>query len=575
MRQKLPFPSNVLDQHLVMLGKTGSGKSSKLRVIVEWLFAHNKRVCIVDPKGDWWGIKVAADGKSPGLPFVLFGDFKKPDISDVPINEHNGSEIAELVASGNRPCVIGMAGWTQGAMTRFWIDFASKLFAANKGELYLVGDEFHNFAPKGKVLSPQAGESLHWSNRLLSEGRGLGIVCLLGTQRPQKVHNDSLTSCESLFALRVVHKADRDAIKDWVDGNGDPAIGKEMLGSLASMERPESWVWSPEVGFGPKKVTFEMFETFDSFAPPQLQKRVSEKGWAGVDLSAIQEKLKAVIELKKANDPNELKQEIARLKTELAKKPSAEVQTKEVEVPVFPIGARLELEQLAKDIDATIGFVESKVLGALNSQREKLVAIVEKYKTEPAKAMAAVANVSRHVSPSSPKQAPIIHKNITSPITEGDVKIGKAAMSVLRAMYWTKDDDKSFDMRKLAFFAGYSPNASTLSVALSQLRKAGLVDGQRITQAGLDALPADVEPKPTGSELGDWVKSKVGASARAVLGVLLANPGRSFTSAELAEATGYSPDASTLSVALSILRNFEAIEGGGREGVRAAEVFFE
>jgi hypothetical protein len=141
----------------------------------------------------------------------------------VPINDRSGKHVAELVATGNRPCVIGLRGWTQGAMTRFWIDFAETLFARNAGELYLVVDEFHNFAPKGKILSPQAGKALHWSNRLLSEGRGLGIVCLTASQRPQKVHNDSLTSCETLVAMRVIHKADRDAVKDWIDGNGDPA----------------------------------------------------------------------------------------------------------------------------------------------------------------------------------------------------------------------------------------------------------------------------------------------------------------------------------------------------------------
>jgi hypothetical protein len=37
-------------------------------------------------------------------------------------------------------------------------------------------------------------------------------------------------------------------------------------------------------GFGPKRVKFPLFTTFDSFAPPQLQKRVSGKGWADVDL---------------------------------------------------------------------------------------------------------------------------------------------------------------------------------------------------------------------------------------------------------------------------------------------------
>jgi hypothetical protein len=48
-----------------------------------------------------------------------------------------------------------------------------------------------------------------------------------------------------------VHKADREAVKDWIDGNGDPEIGKEVLNSLASMPRGEAWVWSPEAGSGP------------------------------------------------------------------------------------------------------------------------------------------------------------------------------------------------------------------------------------------------------------------------------------------------------------------------------------
>ncbi len=57
----LIFPSKILDQHAVVLGKTGAGKSSALRHIVEHLLTHGKRVCIIDPKGDWWGLKFSAD----------------------------------------------------------------------------------------------------------------------------------------------------------------------------------------------------------------------------------------------------------------------------------------------------------------------------------------------------------------------------------------------------------------------------------------------------------------------------------------------------------------------------------
>jgi DNA segregation ATPase FtsK/SpoIIIE-like protein len=47
----LCIPEKILDQHLVVLGKTGAGKSSKLRHVVEHLLTHKKRVCVIDPKG--------------------------------------------------------------------------------------------------------------------------------------------------------------------------------------------------------------------------------------------------------------------------------------------------------------------------------------------------------------------------------------------------------------------------------------------------------------------------------------------------------------------------------------------
>jgi hypothetical protein len=317
----LCFPEAVLNQHLVMLGKTGAGKSSALRHVVEHLLARRKRVCIVDPKGDWWGLKVSADGKGPGFPVIMFGDFKETrgrSATDVPINAQSGRHVAELIASGNRPCVIGFRGWRTSDMLRFWIDFAAALFATNTGELFVVGDEFHNFAPKGKVLSPQAGESLHWANRLLAEGRGLGLTFLLASQRPQKVHNDTLTSCETLVAMRVIHAADRAAIKDWVDGAGDPKLGKQVLDALAGLPRGEAYVWSPEIGFGPERLAFPFFTTFDSFAPPQIQRKVSSKGWADVNLDEVKQKLARVIEEHKANDPAELKKQLAELRQALA-----------------------------------------------------------------------------------------------------------------------------------------------------------------------------------------------------------------------------------------------------------------
>lgn len=93
---QLPFPERVLHQHIATLGKTGAGKSSAMRVIAEHLLDKKRRVAIIDPKGDWWGLKSSADGKSAGYPVITFGNFKEERATDVPINEQSGKHVAEL-----------------------------------------------------------------------------------------------------------------------------------------------------------------------------------------------------------------------------------------------------------------------------------------------------------------------------------------------------------------------------------------------------------------------------------------------------------------------------------------------
>lgn len=311
---KTELPDGVLRQHTIVLGKTGAGKSSVMRGMVEQLLHDNKPVCIVDPKGDWWGLKSSADGKHPGFPIVIFGG----DHADVPLNVHAGAHVAELVATGNRPCIIDLGGWSVADRTRFFVDFAGALFRHSRGPRWLVIDEVHNFAPQQPIQkNPDHMKMLHWANRLASEGRGKGIQLIAASQRPQKVHKDFVTSCETLVAMRVIHPLDRKAIKDWIDGCPDQVKGKEVLDTLASMPRGTGWAWSPEIGFGPKKIAFPMFVTYDSFAAPTGEKAERLKGWAEVDLNEVKAKLDDVVKEAKANDPAELKRELSVAKAQL------------------------------------------------------------------------------------------------------------------------------------------------------------------------------------------------------------------------------------------------------------------
>lgn len=321
------LPDAVFKQHMIALGKTRSGKSSAFRYLLEQRLDDGARVCIVDPKGDWWGLKSSASGKSAGYPVVIFGG----EHADIPLNDRAGAHVAELVATGNRPCIIDLGGWHVAERTRFFIDFASTLFRTNRGPMLLAIDEVHNFAPQGKIMDPDAGKMLHWSNRLASEGSGKGIIMLAASQRPQKVHKDFVTSMETLLAFRVIHKLDREAIKDWMEGAGDPEKAREILAGLAMMPRGDAWAWSPEIAFGPAKVSFPMFKTYDSFKAPEAGVEVKLKGWADVNLDDVRLKMAEVVKQAEANDPAKLKARIREL--EAAAKKGQPSPAKTVTVP--------------------------------------------------------------------------------------------------------------------------------------------------------------------------------------------------------------------------------------------------
>jgi uncharacterized protein len=550
---KLAIPPEALDQHSIALGKTGAGKSSVIRYLVEYLFSAKKRICIIDPKGDWWGIKADSSGRKAGLPFVLFGDFKNAAARDVPVNDRSGKHIAELVAGGNRPCVIGMRGWTQGGMTRFWIDFASTLFSKNTGELYLVGDEFHNFAPKqwkGQAdRDNPVGVGLHWANRLLSEGRGLGLVCLLASQRPQKVHNDTLTSCETLLAMRVVHAADRAAIKAWIDGNGDPAVGAEVINSLAQLERGEAWVWSPEIGFGPKRVKFPMFSTFDSFAPPQLQKRVNKKGWAGVDLSEVQSKLEQEIKEAEANDPKLLRARIADLERKSTAKASpAAIDPRAIEIAFnngFVEGSRKIAEGVANMVGRSMKTLEDLKQWAIVCKEPagKKRPQAPPARIEPVKLEAKKIVVQARVATAAPNQP-----------AEGLTKTQQRILDVvatlnLRGITPNRDC--------VARWQAIHPKGGRYGGDLADLRAAGYLEGFELTELGQSAA----KPWATGAEA--VIDALQEGTQKKLFSTILENNGEPYVRDTLADALGIHPKGGRFGGDLAWLRTMGVITDRG------------
>src|SRR5262249_1422495 len=193
------IPPAALERHVAVLSISGAGKTYGVKAtIIEPLLAERKRVCVVDPTGVYWGLRLTPDGeRASGLDIVIFGG----PHADFPITDAHGAAVAGVIATSARPAIIDTVDRPVVARTRFFCAFAETLLRRNRGPLYLVVDEAHLFAPQGKVADPSSARMLHAANNLISLGRAKGLRVTLISQRPAKLHKDSLTQTQALIVL--------------------------------------------------------------------------------------------------------------------------------------------------------------------------------------------------------------------------------------------------------------------------------------------------------------------------------------------------------------------------------------
>jgi hypothetical protein len=527
--KKFVLPPEALAQHIGILGKTGSGKTTTAKGIAERLLDAGKRVCAIDPTGVWWGLRLLADGTSEGYPVVIFGG----DHADVPLDEHSGARLAEIIATGGFSCVIDTSLMTVGARTRLFTQFAESLFRANKKPLHLVIDEAHMFAPQGRVPDPESGKMLHAANNLVSGGRSRGLRIMLISQRPAKLHKDSLTQVETLIAMRLIAPQDRAAVEAWIGEWADAKQGREIITSLPSLARGEGWLWSPEVGML-ERIAFPKIRTFDSSRAPEDGEIISAPGnLAEIDIDGIKGALSIKVETKKRGESAG----------------SAAVSE----------AALVEAEKRGFDRGVKQGFVSGHAAGLFDSM-EAIQKVAERCAPVPEEKTAEAA----------PSKMPKPAMKMSATVPKGN---GGAELRVLRVL--AARHPARFTKAQWATLARMKRTGGTWANYVSLLRRAGYLDEWDdtvgLTAAGM-AAAGEVESPAPGSVIRQW-KEALGTGPAKMIDVLIENYPRAIDRANLADRINMTASGGTFANYLSLLKTNGLVEVQGRK-IKASQTLF-
>lgn len=599
------IPSTALLQHVAILGKTGSGKTYTAKGLVEGILDEKRRLAVVDPTGAWWGLRSSADGKAPGYPVIVLGGHH----ADAPLPPESGAACAELITRNHLQVVFDTSDMSVGDRTRWFIGFAGGLFRLNRTPIHVVIDEAHMFAPQsggGAKIDVDTGKMLHACNTLASGGRSRGVRLMLITQRPAKLHKDSLTCCDTLIAMRLIAPQDREAVKDWIDGCGDAKKGREVLDSLAGLGRGEGWAWYPEGNYL-ERLRFPRIRTFDSSATPtDGEAPAAPKTLADIDLAAVNAALTAAVEEAKANDPKLLRAEVDRLKRELADERSkpitmhagelgkAQERIAELESRVSALASDNRnlvsirggiAHLLTQAIELARGENELRSLGERHTPVPPPASVPggESYAEPPvpaengslASVRAGSAGPTREGSGRGPRSNPAGGGNRAAPAS------GKRTPHerILDSVAWWSSIGVSRPSRvQVAVVAGYTASGGTFMRYVSALSSEGKIaypdtGTLELTDAGWRSAATPAIPT-TLAGLHEATRALLDAPLRKILDVVLAARGEPVGRTEVAERSGYEATGGTFMRYVSSLSSLGLVIYPRKTTLAAAPILF-
>ena len=433
----------------------------------------------------------------------------------MPLEETAGALIARVLVDKRIPAVIDTSSFSKAGARRFLTAFVTEVYHRNRQPVHVIFDEADELAPQ----------------RPGADGLKL-LGCTLVTQRPAVLHKDVLTQAEVLVAMGMTGPRDVNAIDEWVKLHADEDIAKQVRGILASLPVGTAWVWSPEWLGILQKVAIRARRTFDSSATPKVgQALIVPRKRASIDLEALGAEIAATAEQKKADDPRELRRQIAALEKAMDKQTASKAVAVEVRVEV-PVFSPAELKALSI-MGERFGTDFDKLLD-LAGQIATAVQVALEIATVPspvAKPRPTVRAAVQPVLPAPRMPAPTAYDE------DGTIHLRAGAQRMVEAL--GRMAPLRLTKGQWGTVARLKTSGGTWTAYMGDIRRAGFLDensiGYTLTPGGFRHIGALPDPM-TAAELQSHYLNILRAGASKMLSVLIETYPRALTKEELGDA---------------------------------------
>lgn len=228
---KLQIPVDVAVRKLAWIGKSGSGKSWGVGLMLEQMRLNGVRFIVIDPVGTHTGI-AQMEG-------VMFHAVQRG---------MNVGKFCHYILENDLNVVINLRGLTFEDQRLFLRLFAEELYRSNKeyGPRHLVVEEVHQFAPQGaKSEAKEMMQVLSTMGRM--EGIGLSVV----TQRPAIVDKTVIANTDCFVFYQLMLPQDLGAVTEVLTAKTNMPKEEEakidaIIAAMPSLGKGEVTVYSPE-----------------------------------------------------------------------------------------------------------------------------------------------------------------------------------------------------------------------------------------------------------------------------------------------------------------------------------------